>query len=609
MNNKELLILYGSQTGTAKDVAEDIGREGKKRNYTSKVVDILDFNVVDLPKLDLVIFVCSTCGQGEVPDNMKPFWRFLLRKNLPKSSLEGLYFAVFGLGDSAYAKYNYVSKMLHNRLVQLGGEPLVRRGDGNDQHPYGLYGDLFPWMDDMWRRIQTLFPLPIAAPKSDKLPPPRYKFIFHTPSNGSPLNSSPDLEPEAKRARIEHDHLDYSQTNPYLSRLISNQRITDKDWEQDVRHIVLDITNSGISYNPGDVVYVKPKNPSKAVTQLFNLLNFDENQIITDIVPNQPDVVSVPSFKFPITVHELFAEYIDILGTPKRYFFELLSYFATNKEQSDRLKFFSSKEGYEQLYDYNFKSKRNCIDIFYDFDSARPTSIEYLLDLITPLRARPFSISSCQTMYPNEIHISMVVVQYKSIINRIKHGICSTWLANIETDKSHIKIPIWVRKGTISLPTDPSTPLIMIGPGTGCAIFRSIIQFYHQKNTKGETVPTIAFFFGCRKEKSDFLYEREWKDYVESGTLKLMSAAFSRDQPKRLYVTHNIIEHQDLMWDLIENKKGVIMVSGKSGNMPRDVKKAFVQIISTKTNTSEDEAEKYMTTMERENRYLTETWS
>lgn len=124
----ELLILYGTQTGNSLEIAEDIGREGTKRNFSVKVLDISKFNVLELPQKRLVIFVCSTAGQGEFPVNMKEFWKFLLRKNLPSHSLQSLQFAVFGLGDSSYAKYNYVSKMLFNRLKQLGGTELLRRG-------------------------------------------------------------------------------------------------------------------------------------------------------------------------------------------------------------------------------------------------------------------------------------------------------------------------------------------------------------------------------------------------------------------------------------------------------------------------------------------------
>jgi len=135
------------------------------------------------------------------------------------------------------------------------------------------------------------------------------------------------------------------------------------------------------------------------------------------------------------------------------------------------------------LFEYNQKAKRCYFDILQDFNSAKPP-LEYLLDLISKLQPRPFSISSAFKVHPNEIHVSMVVVQYKSIIHRLKKGICSTWLASLDCRKDDVHIPIWVKEGTMTLPQDPSKPIIMVGPGTGCAIFRAFLQernFHRQK--------------------------------------------------------------------------------------------------------------------------------
>jgi sulfite reductase alpha subunit-like flavoprotein len=155
-----MYVLYGTQTGTSRELAQDLTREAQRRGHTVVLQDVADFLPVstsdvtyrtktDLPEKKVVIFLCSTTGQGEVPDGMKvkqllrviyspqSFWLFLLRRSLPVTSLQNTSYAVFGLGDSSYVKYNYVSKMLFNRLKQLGGTPLLRRGDGNDQHPFG----------------------------------------------------------------------------------------------------------------------------------------------------------------------------------------------------------------------------------------------------------------------------------------------------------------------------------------------------------------------------------------------------------------------------------------------------------------------------------------
>ena len=127
----------------------------------------------------LVVFVCSTTGQGDEPDNMKLFWKFLLRKNLPSDSLEQIKFGVLGLGDSSYQKYNFVGKRLYRRLSQLGGKAIVPLGLGDEQHDLGHDHVIDPWLQEFWDKTLELMPLPkgIQPIGADVLPPPQYNLI------------------------------------------------------------------------------------------------------------------------------------------------------------------------------------------------------------------------------------------------------------------------------------------------------------------------------------------------------------------------------------------------------------------------------------------------
>ena len=137
MQVPQLLVLFGSQTGTAQDEAERLGREARRRRLGCRVQALDSYSVANLIREPLVIFVCATTGQGDPPDNMKNFWRFIFRKSLPSSSLCQMDFAVLGLGDSSYAKFNFVAKKLHRRLLQLGGSALLPPCLGDDQHELG----------------------------------------------------------------------------------------------------------------------------------------------------------------------------------------------------------------------------------------------------------------------------------------------------------------------------------------------------------------------------------------------------------------------------------------------------------------------------------------
>ena len=141
-----LLILYGSQTGTAQDVAEQIWRSSKKYNFEGPVLPMDEFPIQKLTEQSLVIFVVATTGDGDVPDNMLNSWKLLLRRSLPSNILENLQYACLGLGDSSYAKFNYAAKKLSKRLQQLGAKQVIPLGLCDDQHDHGLSAVALPWM-------------------------------------------------------------------------------------------------------------------------------------------------------------------------------------------------------------------------------------------------------------------------------------------------------------------------------------------------------------------------------------------------------------------------------------------------------------------------------
>lgn len=158
MIDRKLTILYGSETGTAQDLAEHIWRESKMFYFKGTVLPMDSYEINNLIHEKLVIFVCSTTGQGDEPENMKNFWKFLLRRNLPSNSLNGVQFGVLGLGDSSYTKFNFVAKRLNKRLVQLGGSCLMNVGLCDDQHDLGASAVYNPWIINLFEKLEEIFP-------------------------------------------------------------------------------------------------------------------------------------------------------------------------------------------------------------------------------------------------------------------------------------------------------------------------------------------------------------------------------------------------------------------------------------------------------------------
>lgn len=167
---RKLTILYGSQTGTAQDLAEQIWRESKRFHFAGMVMPMDKYDVRGLIDEKFVVFVCSTTGQGDEPDNMKTFWKFLLRKSLPPNSLNTLNFAVLGLGDSSYEKFNFVAKRLNKRLQQLGANTMQSIGLCDDQHDLGASAVYIKWIADLWNELLVHCPLPAGMTPLDESP-------------------------------------------------------------------------------------------------------------------------------------------------------------------------------------------------------------------------------------------------------------------------------------------------------------------------------------------------------------------------------------------------------------------------------------------------------
>lgn len=358
--------------------------------FDIKVLEMDDFEVNCLPQQQIVIFVCSTTGQGEEPDNMKKFWRFLLRKDLPQNSLLAMNFGVLGLGDSSYQKFNFAAKKLHKRLLQLGAKPILDPALGDDQHDMGLDAAINPWLENFWPIILQMFPLPegIQTLSPDFLPPAKYS-VKKIDSVTSTAHQSPTTS-----------HLPYySAKNPYKAEVSENLRVTSGEHFQDVRLISFDLNDSGIAYSPGDVVMIQPTNSDEKMDMFFQVfpqldnrhqrLSLSSNKVETKLPPHW----ILPAIGF--TMEECARRYWDFQSIPRKSFFELLSRFSSDEMEREKLLEFVSPEGQQELFNYCNRPRRTMLEVLRDFHkSAAQVPVDYLFDLIPAIKPRAFSIAS-----------------------------------------------------------------------------------------------------------------------------------------------------------------------------------------------------------------------
>ncbi|RQM27937.1 hypothetical protein B5M09_008876 [Aphanomyces astaci] len=529
-----LYVLYGSATGTGQDVAEQIGRMATARNIPVVVSSMDAFDIQQLPTISHAVFIASSTGDGEAPENMTNTWKFLLRKSLAVDSLHAMHMAVFGLGDSSYAKYNTVARRLHARLLQLGAVDIIDRGLGDDQHELGYHGALNPWLDRLWVALLQLepflLPLGFTIDDSPKPTPPKY-LVRIVASDGV-----------SQPSRL-HSFYDPPKTALDASRLIQatltkNERLTAADWSQDVRHIELALPASAPVYSAGDIALLYPENVDVATIDRF--LNATLQLPPTTwlaIERVDGNALDLPPL---VTAGELMRKYLDVFGTPRRTFFERLSLFTQ------------------------------------DIDEVQV------------------------------VHLTVAIVDYLTPYKRSKKGVCSAWLQTLEPGAV---VFMWIKTGLFRLsPAIHAQNVLLIGPGTGIAVMRAIVQERHAHRGQTAVGGDTHVYFGCRHETKDFLYGAEWKQLESNRAITSLHVAFSRDQEDKIYVQAKLAQQKAAVFAVL-SQGGYCFVAGSAKRMPSDVYSTIRDIVASEGRVSIKEADVFMKSLVRQKRYIVESWS
>ncbi|PVZ99276.1 hypothetical protein BB558_004697 [Smittium angustum] len=599
----------------------------------------------------LIVFFCSTTGQGNEPETMKAFWKLLLKKSLSPDTCKELKFAVFGLGDSSYEKYNFVAKKLFRRLKNLGATDIVELGLGDDQHYLGLDGALDKWIPRLFEEIYKI----CGSVKNTKeniidinvLPKPQFSIQLYN-DNYNTRNPPTNVPPNF--AEI-YSMIGHSRVSVVTGTVLSNIRITAEDHFQDVRSITFK-PNTDVIWNPGDYVNVFPKNSNNLVTEFLDLVGYStmKNSLLKiSKSKNETNAKTDDSEKpFLISFWDLVKNYVDINSVPRRSFFKWCSYFTKSEAEKEKLLELSDSSGIDLYYSYCVIPKRTVLEVLYDFSGLHNCAIpiEMILQVFPVMMPRGYSISSSMKI-SNNIRLTAGIVRYKTNLISERIGTCSRYFMDLQANEN---IEFEIKKGTMNLPpliTNNSgigfehIPIIMIGPGTGIAAFLSFIEErsteksvngngliestrvkkdntkYQSYGLKSSSECKTLMIFGNRNSEKDFLYKNELLNFVDKSHLELI-ATFSRD-PKnppglpKYYVQNAIEDNGALIKDLILNKGAYLYVSGKLGKMPLDVKNSIKKVLANHNNGSLplnlDDAENYLKYMIKTKRYQEECWN
>ncbi|EOB6306148.1 assimilatory sulfite reductase (NADPH) flavoprotein subunit [Vibrio vulnificus] len=533
----KLTIIFASQTGNAKGVAEALEQEAKAEGIAVQLFDASDYKGKNLANETHVIIVASTNGEGEAPDNAIELHEFLQSKKAPK--LPNLQYGVIGLGDSSYEFFCQTGKDFDSYLAKLGATPFIERVDCDVDYDASAA---------QWRKqaLETVKDALSAGVEAD---------VVQLPV-----------------AQLAAGHALYTKQKPYAATLLTSQKITGRDSGKDVRHVEIDLAGSGITYQPGDALGVWFENSSELANQVLAKVGLSGVESV-DVDGESLSIHSALVSKFEITSSnpQQVEKFAQLSGSKK-----LLKLV----EEKDKLREYA---GNTQLVDLLAEKQTKL-------------TAEELVGLLRRLTPRLYSIASSQTEVDEEVHLTVGLVEY-DVKGEKRFGGASGYLAQRLEEGEQVKVFV-ENNNNFKLPADDNVPVIMVGPGTGIAPFRSFIQERDNRGAEGKN----WLFFGDRTFTQDFLYQVEWQKYLKSGLLTKLDVAFSRDQAEKVYVQQRILENAAQVWQWIQ-EGAYLYVCGDANRMVKDVHQAFVAVAEQEGKMSRDDAEEFINDLRKAKRY------
>ncbi|ETI20816.1 NADPH-cytochrome P450 reductase [Cladophialophora carrionii CBS 160.54] len=632
-SGKNCVIFYGSQTGTAEDYASRLAKEGHARfGLNTMTADLEDFdyeNLDQFPEDKVAFFVMATYGEGEPTDNAVEFWEFMnqdppsFSENSDEKPLSNLKYVAFGLGNNTYEHYNSMVRNLDKILTKLGAKRIGTAGEGDDGAGT-MEEDFLAWKEPMWAALTQ----EMGLEEREAV----YEPVFS-------VEEREDLSPETDTVYLgepNKNHLENSQKGPYNAHnpfiapiAESRELFTVKD--RNCLHCEIDVSGSGITYTTGDHIAIWPTNAGLEVDRLIKTFGLEEKRHRVISMKGIDATAKVP-FPTPTTYDAAIRYHMEICAPVSRQFMSTLAAFAPNEEAKKEM----AKLGSDADY-FKEKISSQMLNVSQAVSAVHPgpwsaVPFSCLVEGLNKLQPRYYSISSSSLVQPEKISITAVVESVRVPgAGHVVKGVTTNYLLalkqkqNGDPDPSPhgltyaingprnkydgIHVPVHVRHSNFKLPSNPSKPIIMVGPGTGVAPFRGFVQERAEQAKRGEDVGQTVLFYGCRRQSEDWLYKAEWDEYKKAlGDKLTIFNAFSREGPKKVYVQHLLKENAKFINELLQQKAN-FYVCGDAAHMAREVNEVLGQIIASERGVDEKKAEQVVKSMRSSGVYQEDVWS
>ena len=535
---RQIVVLWASQTGNAEELAAATAERLSSAGHRATLVGMDQADVGALPADADLLFITSTFGDGDAPDNGSGFWDTLTGEQAPR--LDGVRFAVLALGDSSYGDFCGHGRRLDARLDELGGVRLAPRTDCEpDFEP-----SADAWLGQVLTALGTDRATETAAAKS----PPR----------------SPKPAPTA-------------------ARLVGNRLLSRPGAGKEVRRFTFDTGGTGLTYETGDALGVRPVNSPSLVDEWLAVTGTDAATVV--------ELEGVGESTFAEALHRQ----LDITRiTP-----DLLRFVAERARDDRELRGLLRPDNKDRLAQWSWG--RQAVDVLAEYP-VRAGAREWA-GVLKKLQPRLYSISSSPLVDPHSVSLTVSVVRYESLNGRSRGGVCSPFLADADVE-ADTEVPVFVQRSPhFRPPADPATPMVMVGPGTGVAPF---VGFLQERRALGHPAPNWLFF-GEQHRATDFYYEEELTALLAEGTLARLDTAFSRDQRTKVYVQDRMREHGPELWHWL--REGAhFYVCGDSSRMAKDVERALRDIAVAHGGLDEGEAVAYVKQLAAAKRYVRDVY-
>jgi cytochrome P450/NADPH-cytochrome P450 reductase len=582
-HNTPLLVLYGSNLGTAEELATRVADLAEVNGFATKLAPLDDF-VGKLPEQGGVLIFCASYN-GAAPDNATQFVKWL-GGDLPKDVFAKVRYAVFGCGNSDWAAtYQSIPRIIDEQLAARGGKSVYARGEGDARSD--LDGQFESWFAK-------------AAPVAVK------EFgvdtSFTRRADDEPLYKVEPVAPTTINAVVALGGA--SPMKVQVNSELQNKSGANAS-DRSTRHIEVQLPPN-LTYRVGDHLSVVPRNDPvlvDAVARRFGFLPAD--QIKLQVAEGRRAQLPVGD---AVSVGRLLTEFVELQQVATRKQIQIMSEHTRCPVTKPKLLAYvgDDAESAERYRSEILSKRRSVYDLLDEFPACELPFHAYL-EMLSLLAPRYYSISSSPSGDASRCSVTVGVVEAPASSGRgIYKGICSNYLAGRRAGDT-IHATVRETKAGFRLPDDPNVPIIMIGPGTGLAPFRGFLQERAAQKAGGASLGPAMLFFGCRHPEQDFLYADELKAFGADGVTDLHTA-FSRGDGPKTYVQHLVGAQKDKVWNLIE-QGAIVYVCGDGGKMEPDVKAALMSIHRERTGGDEAAAARWIDDMGTKNRYVLDVWA